>query len=199
MDNRVFVLLDASGSMQTMWEEALSGINSYVEKLEDTQVLVAAFSTAEYKILRNGSSDEWERITSKEISPNGGTPLLDAAGRIIWHMFDSLADRAVLVVVTDGEENSSSRFKAAEIKTLVRQLTNEKNYDIVFLGANFDKVGDVATHSFGMLDSSRFINNDRGQFVATMSMTADKTRAYFGTGAKAQAFYSDAEKAKASK
>ena len=41
MKNKIFILLDRSGSMASMWEEALGGINSYVKKIENADVMLA--------------------------------------------------------------------------------------------------------------------------------------------------------------
>jgi hypothetical protein len=53
--------------------------------------------------------------------------------------------------MTDGEENNSHNFKQADVKALTKRL-EDKKYEVIFLGANFDKVGDVAT-GFGLSSS----------------------------------------------
>lgn len=199
MNNKIYILLDRSGSMETMWKEAINGINGYVEKVENknTDVFVAVFDTTGYDVIRNTSITEFKPISTSEIEPRGGTPLLDSAGRIMWNMLDSGADRAILVIVTDGYENSSSKFRASEIKELSKELTIKKNYDIVFLGANFDGIGDVATQNFGLVDSSRFMKTSSRGLGVALNATAAGTTAYFGTGIKASAFYDNATKAQA--
>jgi len=191
--NKVFILLDRSGSMASMWKEAIDGINSYVKNLENTEIMVAAFDTGDYMVLRNCSRKNWDPIGYKEIEPRGGTPLLDAAGRIMWSMHDSKAKRAILVVVTDGHENSSTKFKASEIKDMTKKLTTDMNYDIVFLGANFDKIGDVAHQNFGWSDQSRMVQTSARGFGGTMVGLSAKTSSYFTSGVKAQALYDQNE------
>jgi len=194
--NHVFILLDRSGSMSSMWNEALGGINGYVSGLRDAKVTLAIFDTVSYDVIRNTISENWVNVTSQEIQPRGGTPLLDAAGRILWSAIDSKADRAVIVVVTDGEENSSKKFNAKEIKELTNKVDNELDYEIVFLGANFDNVKDVVHANFGRDHSneyqkSRTISTSARGFGSAMNSTLDATQNYFA-GGKAAAFY-DAE------
>lgn len=197
MNNKIYILLDRSGSMQTMWKEAINGINGYVEKVENknTDILVAVFDTSGYDVIRNTSITEFKPISTSEVEPRGGTPLLDSAGRIMWNMIDSGADRAILVVVTDGYENSSTKFKVHEIKELSKELTIKKNYDIVFLGANFDGIGDVATQNFGLADNTRFMKTSARGLGLAFNATAAGTSTYLETGVKAASFYDNAIKA----
>ena len=189
MKNKAYILLDRSGSMQNMWREAIDGINNYVKGLENAEVMLAAFDSGGYDVVRNCSTNHWEPLSYTEIQPRGSTPLLDAAGRIMWSMHDSKADRAILVVVTDGHENCSSKFNAKEIKDMTKELTTTLNYDIVFLGANFDKIGDVAKSNFGWNDSSRTVQTSAKGFGDAMSSLSAKTSDYFAVGAKAAALY----------
>ncbi len=191
---KAFVLLDRSGSMETMWEEAISGINSYVKKLEDCDVYVAAFDTQDYEVVRNCSREEWKPIKHNDISPRGGTPLLDASGRIMWSMLDSDADRAMLVIVTDGFENSSKHFTKQAVTDLTKKITTEKNYDMIFLGANFDKIGDVAKQNFGWHDNSRVAKTSVRGFGDTMMASAVATTQYFTEGVRAVNLFTETER-----
>lgn len=197
MMNKVFILLDRSGSMASMWTEAIDGINNYVKKLVESEVMLVAFDTGNYDVVRNCSTNNWESLSYNEISPRGGTPLLDAAGRIMWSMHDSGAKQAMLIIITDGHENSSKKFSADEIKKMTKELTTDKNYDIVFLGANFDGIGQVAKSNFGWNDSSRMVQTSIRGFGDTMSSLSAKTSDYFTGGTKLAALYNQDELNKA--
>jgi len=202
MKNKIFILLDRSGSMSSMWEEAIGGINSYVKNIKmNADITVAAFDTLSYEIVRNTTVDDWTNIKYNEIEPRAGTPLLDATARIMHNMVDSKASRAILVVVTDGDENSSQKYNKNDIKKLTSQITNDLDYELVFLGANFDKVGDVAVNNYGWnlnnpVMASRVIPTSARGFGTAMNATATATTGYFNTG-KAEAFYSDSDKVNA--
>lgn len=197
MKNVAYIILDRSGSMATMWEEAVTGINKFVKNLQsDTQIVLAVFDTQSYDVIRNSTVEEWFPLSTREVQPRGGTPLLDAAGRMFWYANDSKPERAIFVVVTDGEENSSRKFSSSEIKDFTKQWTN-KNFEIVFIGANFDKIESVSRDNFGYLDNTRIIQTSARGLAAGLEGTASATAAYFGTGVRAASFYDDATRKKA--
>lgn len=176
-----YILLDASGSMQSMWEEALGSINGYVKGLpEDSRVIVAAFDTNRYEILRDTVAGDWKILTGEEIYPMGGTPLFDSSARMMWRIKDDRPDRAVFVTMTDGEENASKHFRQADVKNLVKEL-EAKDYQVVFLGANFDKVGDVATQ-YGVNATRGAFNMAKGSFTPTMVNLSAMSTNYMTTG-----------------
>jgi uncharacterized protein YegL len=84
----VHVLLDRSGSMQTIKADAIGGFNSYVEDLAKT----SPKSTLSLTIFDNESIDtivdnvvvtEVEPLTDKTYVPRGATPLLDAIAKAV--------------------------------------------------------------------------------------------------------------------
>jgi hypothetical protein len=195
-----YILLDRSGSMESTWKESLGGINSYVREIGEANVMLAAFDSVGYDVIRNAPTSDWVDVTRQDVYPRGGTPLLDAAGRIMWNMYDSGADRAILIVVTDGHENSSVKFRADEIKRYTADLRDRLKYEIVFLGANFDGIRDVALGNFGVTDHSRFMSMSGGIGTAqAFNSTATASASYLHTGTVAQNFYSDADKERAKK
>lgn len=173
----VYILLDRSGSMQTMWGEALGSINGYVKALDkSTRIFLAAFDT-DYQVIRNTTAGDWKDVTDVDVTPRGGTRLFDSAARIMQRAIEDNAEKTVVVVMTDGEENSSQNFKQADVKALAKFL-DFRNWELIFLGANFDKVGDVAVRDFGR-DHSKFTNIKAGNMREYMGTTlAASTQAY---------------------
>jgi hypothetical protein len=93
--------------------------------------------------------------------------------------------------MTDGDENSSSEHNKNTARTMFDSLRN-RDYQIVFLGANFDAFGQAAsvgTASYNTLNSSA-----RG-LTASMVMNATRSVQYAASG-KAFAGYTDEERAK---
>lgn len=180
--NTVYLLLDRSGSMETQWTEALGSINGYVANLpRNTRVMVATFDTLSYDVIRYTTVEEYKPISRDDATPRGGTPLFDSAARMMWRILDDTPERAVFVVMTDGEENNSTNFKQKDVKSLTKKL-EDKKYEVIFLGANFDKVGDVAAN-FG-LHSSKWSPVATRNLNAYMSTTmAGATESYLNTGA----------------
>ena len=185
MTTAAYILLDRSGSMSTLWEEALGSINGYVKGLPaDSRVVLATFDSHGhdfYEVIRDTTAGDWKNLSNDDAMPRGGTPLFDATGRMMWRIMDDKPDRAVFVTMTDGEENSSHHFKQADVKRMVQDL-ERKDYQVVFLGANFDKVGDVAS-GYGVNTNTRSYNMSKGTFTTTMTGLAAQSTNYMTTGA----------------
>lgn len=172
----VYILLDRSGSMQNQWGEAINSVNAYVKELpKDTNVFLATFDH-DYNVVRNTTAKKWEPLDKEEIVPRGNTRLFDSAARIMYRALDDNAEKTVIVVMTDGEENSSQNFRQADVKALADTM-DKKKWELIFLGANFDKVSDVAMNNFGR-QSNKFLNMTTGNMTGTMADLAVRTTAY---------------------
>jgi hypothetical protein len=192
------MLLDASGSMANSWDEMLGSINRYASELPgDAEITLSAFDSGyemNFRTLRNTTARNWKSVTKEDAMPGGGTPLVDASTRILHRMIDDDHSRAVFVLITDGEENASKHFKKTDVDKLLAHV-KKKDWQTLFIGANFDKVKDVAT-SYGLQQSS-FVNMSTRNYTSTMDLASNKTANYMATGA-AMAF-TDEEKAGAVK
>ncbi len=186
-----YILLDRSGSMQTLWTEALSSVNAYARELADkttgatadSHVTLAVFDSQDglrFDVLRRKTPAlHWEPLTDREASPRGMTPLLDAIGRIVALTEADNPDKAVIVVMTDGQENASQEINRAGARAALDRA-RAKGWEVVFLGANFDNIEDASSVGVG---SSRQMAMAPGQMGETMTRMARKSRAYFVEGA----------------
>lgn len=191
--SNVYILLDRSGSMESQWREALGSINGYVEELPaKTKVMLAVFDSNGYDVIRSTTAKEWKPVTREDAHPRGGTPLFDSAMRMMQRIVEDRPDRAVFVVMTDGEENHSQKYRQHEVKAMADKL-RQKDYEVLFLGANFDKVGDTAA-AFGATPN-KWMNISTSNLGDTMRDLSATTTDYMITGA-AMNFTADA-KAKA--
>jgi len=176
----VYVLLDRSSSMQKQWSEAINSVNAYVNELpNDTNVFLAVFDH-DYNAIRNTTAGEWIPVSTVEISPRGNTRLFDSAARIMYRALDDNAEKTVIVVMTDGEENSSLNFRQADVKALANTV-DAKKWELIFLGANFDRVSDVAVNNFGR-GKEKFMNMTTGNMVGAMADLGTRSTAYFASG-----------------
>lgn len=202
-----YILLDRSGSMQSLWVEALSSVNAYARELAnrtdgdavDSCVTLAVFDGQEglqFDLLRRKQPAlHWEKVTDAEAAPRGMTPLLDALGRIIALAEADNPDKAVIVVMTDGQENASREVTRAGAKAALDRV-KAKGWDIVFLGANFDNISDAASVGVG---GAQQMAMAPGTMNASMMRMAKKSRAYFARGEKHVFEEADREVAQESK
>jgi len=150
----ITMVIDRSGSMQSIKTDAEGGINSFIEqqKLEPSEALLTLvqFDT-EYEFVHSGTPIK--QIPAFTLVPRGSTALLDAVGRAINETGARLAamtdaDRpglVVFVIVTDGEENSSHEFKRDKIREMIEHQQSVYKWQFTFLAANQDAFAEGAS------------------------------------------------------
>ncbi|MBI1361310.1 MAG: VWA domain-containing protein [Alphaproteobacteria bacterium] len=181
-----YVLLDRSGSMQSLWVEALSSVNGYAKGLADktdghsvdSHITLAVFDGQDglqFDVLRKKvPALHWENVTDREATPRGMTPLLDALSRLIALAEADNPDKAVIVVMTDGAENASREVTRDGIRVALDRV-KAKGWETVFLGANFDNIQDAAGVGIG---AAKQMAMSPGTMEASMMAMARKSRAY---------------------
>lgn len=177
----VYILLDRSGSMATLWNEAIGSINGYVDELKNSdKVHFAVFDSVSHDVLRDVKVKDWKDVSAEEVQPRGGTPLYDSVGKIMAVAEEASATKTVLVVMTDGYENASKEHTQSSIKAKVKQF-EEKGWEVLFLGANFDAV-ETVSGSVGVM-SSKTMNIAAGSMRDAFTTLSTYTSAYATTGA----------------
>jgi hypothetical protein len=183
---QAYILLDRSGSMQSLWVEALSSVNAFAKELAnktdgpsvDSHVTLAVFDSQESlqfdTLRRKQSALHWENVTDKDASPRGMTPLLDAMVRIISLAEGDNPDKAVIVVMTDGQENASREVTRDGVKAALDRV-KAKGWEVVFLGANFDNIADASSVGVG---GDKQMAMSAGTMNESMSRLAKKSRVY---------------------
>lgn len=178
----VSMVVDESGSMSGLWDSTIAGFNEYVDTLRKTlgdhDVHFSAIkfdsSYGVTKLQVGAPIKDAIRLDRNNYCPKGGTPLLDAVGRTIQATDEvagkNKASKIIVVIQTDGEENSSHDFKLDQIKSMVEERQG-KGWEFVFIGAGINAF--AAGTSFGI------------QALNTMSYGANEanTRAMFGATA----------------
>jgi hypothetical protein len=183
---QAYILLDRSGSMQSLWVEALSSVNAFAKELAnkkdgpavDSHVTLAVFDsqeTLQFDVLRRKQAAlHWEPVTDKDATPRGMTPLLDAMARIIALAEADNPDKAVIVMMTDGAENASREVTRDGIKQALDRV-KAKGWEVVFLGANFDNISDAGSVGVGR---GQQMAMSAGTMDASMARLAKKSRMY---------------------
>ena len=141
--DRVFIL-DRSGSMESCWDDTIGGFNAFLAEqkpLGGTMTLIQ-FDHEYLLTYETKPIEEVEPLTRETFKPRGATALLDALGRAIKEI--KSATPPTVVVLTDGEENSSTKYTKSHIKDLVEQRTKD-GWTFVYLGANQDAFAEAGS------------------------------------------------------
>lgn len=144
----LLLIVDRSGSMSSIKSDMEGGLNALIaDQLALPGLLTVDLFTFDTEVKHECSLTDPKDLQIK-IEPRGGTALYDAIGIGVTEFGRSLAvmpeharpETVQVIVVTDGEENSSVEYKASAIKKLVLSQKEEYKWDFVFLGANQDAV-----------------------------------------------------------
>lgn len=181
-----YILLDRTGSMQSIWEETLSSVNAYAAGLSkrgsdqsaQPRITLAVFDSQEglqFDVIRKSSpAESWKKVTDEDATPRGMTPLYDAIGRLVALAEEDAPERAVVVIMTDGEENSSREVTREGARAALDRIRS-KGWEVVFLGADFTNFGDAV--GIGQT-TSRNMGVKKGQMKQTMERLSEKSRAW---------------------
>jgi von Willebrand factor type A domain-containing protein len=183
-----YILLDRTGSMSDIWDEALGSVNAYAEAVGtleegeaddlETSVTLAVFDYQEgfqFDVLRKDvQPDAWAKVTNDDVSPRGMTPLFDAINRTITMAEADNPEKAVIVIMTDGHENSSREVTRDGAKAALDRA-EARGWEVVFLGAEFSSFGDA--EAVGVSASKRMAVS-AGTLSATQERLARKARDY---------------------
>ena len=147
------IILDESGSMMGIRNQALTGVNETIkgirdaqqENADDNQMLCFVTFDQDDKrpdvrvIIDNERIENVEDVKPEQYNPGGCTPLFDAMGLSITALQKQVkdGDHVLVTVVTDGYENASHIYTAAMIKELVESLS-QKGWVFTYIGANQD-------------------------------------------------------------
>ena len=155
-------VLDASGSMSGEISEVLDELNRQLvelkEKYEQTErpcrVTIVKFDTR-YEVLRDHEYiQDVSLITEDEYYAGGMTSLYDAIGLSVKRA-DARVDfqvkrgdaEALVVVFTDGGENSSREFSGHVIQDLLKDYQEREGWEIALIGTDMSAIMDMGRRS----------------------------------------------------
>merc|ERR1712060_107910 len=189
---RVILILDETGSMGSNKENTIQAYNQFLnqQKISNKTENSEKNSTGEAKppryslvkfdidleINNDNSILNSGNLNEKSYLPSGSTALLDAMGCTIQAYKKEMFN--ILVILTDGEENSSYLFKQNDIKKMIENMTENQKWQVQYLGANQDAfsvasnigisnaVGyraDEKGFEYGFKEAAAFSNDQRGR------------------------------------
>jgi hypothetical protein len=190
----IAVLLDRSGSMETVKSDTEGGFNAFVDAQRsepgDARVTLARFDTDYEVVYANRALADVPRLA---LQPRGGTALYDSLGRLITDIGAELAalpeherpGTVIVVVLTDGHENSSREWSHAAVTAAIKRQETDYAWDFVFLGANMDAVA-IGTSLGFAADKSMTWHTDGDGVARAMASASSYVSRKRAAGARAQ-------------
>ena len=182
------IILDASGSMESIYNQALTGVNETIQTVRMSQkdhpelqqcLTLASFNSGKNYLNVKYSVvpiDEAKEITKEDYVACGCTALYDAMGEMISELRRKMTDedRVLVTVITDGYENASEHWTGPQIKLLVEELRH-MGWTFTYIGANQDV--EAVAGSMGIRNSMVFEETVEG--TKTMFARESRSRSRF--------------------
>lgn len=181
----IVVVLDKSGSMGSTREDTIGGFNTFLQdqkELPGDAVLTLCMFDTDYTITERGALlENVQELDNSNYQPGGMTALFDAVGKTINDVVsrhasldeDEKPGKTILMVITDGHENSSEEI--TNLKELSSQIKKQedKGWEVIFLGADIDNWADGQSMGF-----SKFRGMDKSDMKSNMSKMSYYTANY---------------------
>ena len=196
------IILDKSGSMHDCIESTIKGFNEQMKMIKSLQsrlpnqeilVSLTTFNQDIYFDVECSIPSELKEMTSQEnspwlntstdyvvYSPNGMTALYDAIGKSVNKIQDIAKkeiekDEAtvVVVIITDGHENSSKEFKYEQIQSMIKELEKSDNWTFSYLSNTPDAIDYATSMSIKRENSFRYNKSDMMNTQNNMANSLD--------------------------
>jgi hypothetical protein len=145
--------------MNSCIEQTVDGINQQIRRIKEVaekfseQELITSLTLFNDHITPVWDQIRWEglqELTFSDYRPDGSTALLDAIGLTVNEMQqitepELLSNEAscVVVIITDGYENSSKKYSHEQISTIIKELELTGKWTFSYIGATLDAI-DIA-------------------------------------------------------
>jgi hypothetical protein len=208
MKTYVAIVMDRSGSMWDIREQAVEGYNQQIRtlkenaKTQDIQVSLLSFNSDVIEHYWLNSVDTCNEACQGDYKPGGNTALLDAMGYTINKLQESTdqsGDVAYLVVViSDGQENSSTHCQPEELFAKITSLQGTNKWTFTFMGCSESYLKQVAKQTgIPVANCAVWSNASQGQARHAYAANAVRMKKYLGCRARGASvsnnFYSDIE------
>lgn len=202
------LIVDRSGSMGNCTENTITGFNEqimHIRRLEEQYpeqeltIGLTLFNNHIKHLLFQSAPLAAPLLTTESYQPGGSTSLLDAIGSTTLNLEKAqkeanhlIPTTVVIVIITDGHENSSREFSLVDIRALISKLEATGNWTFSFLGATLDAVDVAESMNINRNNSAQFQRRTMKEGVwnklsDSMSSYSEKKR----TGKKTDSFFEE--------
>lgn len=170
----VFVL-DRSGSMQGMEEQAVKSFNSFLNDQKevegDASLSLVLFDNIIEIPIRAEDIQKVNEISAEDFNPRATTALLDAIGSSIADADNRIKKfqgrdqdkevNVIFAIFTDGYENDSAEYSWKKVSEMISKRTG-KGWEFLFLAANEDAIATASNLNIKSHNASQVQFNCQG-------------------------------------
>lgn len=179
----VGAVVDESGSMSHVARETTDGYKQFLRTLQETPADVRVSLTIFDNNYRHAYEGEYlaraQGLDGDKAAYNpaagGGTALYDALGDSVdrHQKRAAEANRVIIVIITDGEDNESHRFSKQDISRIVKEKEATGKWQFIWLGPAGSRtaaeIGIKASNTFKLSDGAAGIK-------AAIAQVAERTQ-----------------------
>lgn len=168
---KIVIILDESSSMMPIRENIIKSINDLISEQKNVKGKSATFTLVKFnnninKVITNKLLTNVQGLSYSDYNPSGFTALYDAIGEVInWFRNER---EVLMVIVTDGQENSSKRYTKTEINKMIDEKRDKNNWTYVYLSSDLNT--QIQGNNIGLQQSNYTSNccvgqNNFGKFI----------------------------------
>ena len=170
------LIVDKSGSMSDSIENTINGFNEQVNRIhkmekefteQEITIGLSTFNQENYNHFFQCPPSAVRKLTTESYRPDGLTALLDSIGLVstqiekdIKEQSEKIDTTVVIVILTDGHENSSRLFKLEDIRKMISRLEETGKWTFSFIGATLDAVSVAESMNIKSQNSFAFDKKD---------------------------------------
>lgn len=176
-------LLDRSGSMASGREETISGFNAYMQTMKDKddgsmRFTLTQFDSISTEVLYNAAP--LREVSKLIFVPRGNTPLWDAMGETMRETLKQAGDafKVLFVVLTDGQENASSKFTGDAVKALIKEMETQQHWTFAYIGVGLQGFAQTQAMAAGTQCASNVLHSTHETMGTAYRSFASGSAAY---------------------
>jgi len=166
------LIVDKSGSMSDCVDQTINGFNEQLDHIcalsekypeQDITIGLTMFNDRVQPLFYETSPGVLKPLTVRSYWTEGGTALLDAVGETICYLQKAqqraerkLPTSVVVVILTDGHENSSGKYRLQDIRQMIDSLEKTGSWTFSFIGATIDAVAVAEQMAIKRANSTQF-------------------------------------------
>lgn len=183
VSSRIYVLVDASGSMIHKSAIVVHGYNEFIKKQKTTMVSDEQCTVSTYffndtikTIHEDVPIADVKELEWHDYVATGSTALRDASAYLYNKVLDTAADydRTIILILTDGKENASKNTTPEQLQELQERV--QKVAEIVYIGSNQDVLANGKLIGATRETTLSYVDDNLHEAISSMGTAVSRAR-----------------------